>query len=96
MVKKVYYRTPEAFLRDPLALGCPDCGPDKSDYVLVTEVDSLFNEDEIFRMMNVVDGDELPVRLGVRSMSVGDVIVDETGRALFCAGAGWEATLWRP
>lgn len=30
--------------------------------------------DIVFRKMNVVDGDELPTRLKIRSMSVGDVI----------------------
>lgn len=91
---QIYYRTQEAFHRDPLA-GF-ELGLDKDDYELVhtysnEEAGSL---EEIFRKMNVVDGDELPVQLKVRSMSVGDVVVDEAGVVWFCAMAGWEQSAW--
>lgn len=32
---------------------------------------------------------ELPLQLGVRSMSSGDVLVDEAGRGHYCAPVGW-------
>ncbi len=47
--------------------------------------------DDVFRQMNVVDGDELPAKLGIRSMSVGDVIVDNAGLAFIVAPVGFEA-----
>lgn len=51
------------------------------------------NVEEVFRRMNVVDGDpeyELPIKLEIRSMMVGDVVIDENGDKLFCAKFGWE------
>lgn len=49
---------------------------------------------EVFRRMNVVDGNELPTKLGVRSMSVGDVVtiigLDGVRRAYICNPVGWE------
>ena len=42
--------------------------------------------------MNVVNGDpevELPIRLKCRSMSVGDVYLED-GQAFLCASVGWE------
>lgn len=50
------------------------------------EADSL---EELFRMLNAVEEDDLPVKLGIRSMSCGDVVVDETGRGYYCAFIGW-------
>lgn len=48
--------------------------------------------EHLFRVMNVVDGSsfEMPQKLRCRSMCVGDVAVDETGQAWYCASAGWE------
>lgn len=46
--------------------------------------------EDLFRKMNVVDGDELPVQLRVRSMSCGDVARDmTTGEMWMCDLAGW-------
>lgn len=53
-------------------------------YEFVAETD----EEDVFRAMNVVNGDELPARRGLRSMSVGDVYLDgEAG--YFCLPSGW-------
>lgn len=57
--------------------------------VCVVDADDL---EDVFRMMNVVDGDELPVKLRVRSMCVGDLVQQhEDDVWWFCAAAGWEA-----
>jgi hypothetical protein len=39
--------------------------------------------------MNMVEGDELPVELGKRSMSVGDIIIDMNAQVWLCASFGW-------
>jgi hypothetical protein len=65
-----------------------------------TEVDmELFSEvyygdfddlADVFRKMNVVDGNELPTVLGVRSMCTGDLVQDvETGKYWYCKFVGW-------
>lgn len=59
------------------------CGYDE---VAVIEAECL---DDLFRKMNVVDGTELPLKMKIRSMSCGDVAIDETGRKFFCALVGW-------
>lgn len=50
--------------------------------------------DDIYRLMNVVDGTELPAALRIRSMSVGDVATVELDGEPVCswavAGVGWE------
>lgn len=43
----------------------------------------------IFRIHNAVDGTERVVKLGLRSLSVGDE-VELDGRRYLCAGRGWE------
>lgn len=60
-----------------------------AQYHKVAEVDVPSLED-CFRQMNVVDGTELPVKLKVRSMSVGDVVVLGSGKVFFCAMTGWQ------
>jgi hypothetical protein len=62
---------------------------DASKFIEVAQVegDSL---DDIFCKMNVVDGTELPVKLHVRSMSVGDVLIDAEGLASICCSLGWK------
>ncbi len=49
-----------------------------------------------FGLMNAVYGEELPCKLGLRSMSVGDAVVDvATGKAFYCAPSGWaERIVW--
>lgn len=44
--------------------------------------------DWIYRQMNVVDGNEMPRKLGIRSMSVGDV-VQISDRFYSCDNTGW-------
>jgi hypothetical protein len=90
---KVYYRTAEAIAESPLAFVAPEDGLYKENYEFVTELGDVSLE-EVFRLMNVVDGDELPVELKVRSMMCGDVVVDEDGDVWYVAGAGWEETSW--
>lgn len=92
----IYYRTAEAIARNPLAFMPPKEGVDKNDYEKVFEwrTNCAPPLEEIFRMMNVIDGNELPVKLQVRSMMCGDVIVDEVGDVWFCAAAGWQRINW--
>jgi hypothetical protein len=55
--------------------------------VALVETESL---ETLFREMNVVDGTELPVKLKVRSLSVGDIVVDVmTRKSWYCAPVGW-------
>ena len=62
---------------------------DKATFARVAVVEARCLED-LFRKMNVVDGDELPVELKVRSMSSGDVARDlTTGEMWMCAPVGW-------
>jgi hypothetical protein len=58
---------------------------------------SLASEDveDVFRRMNVVDGDELPVVLGIRSMSVGDIAL-QGDVAHVCEPAGWRQIVGGP
>lgn len=90
---KVYYRTDEAFARNPLAFSAPEEGLERDDYEFVTELGDVSLE-EAYRLMNIVTGDELPVKLKVRSMSCGDVVIDEELQVWFCAGTGWEQASW--
>jgi hypothetical protein len=59
-------------------------------YKRVAEIEADDLEDA-FRRMNAVDGSdiELPRKLGCRSMSVGDIAIDEAGAGHLCAGCGW-------
>ena len=90
---KVYYRTLESIKKKPFILKPDEEGLVKDDYEFVTELGDVSLE-AAFEMMNVVTGDELPVKLGVRSMMSSDVIVDEDGDVWFCAFMGWEKTSW--
>jgi len=72
-----YKRDPEAFDRALF------------ERVAIVDADDL---EDLFRKMNVVDGDELPAQLNVRSMSSGDVARDlTTGQMWMCAPIGWVA-----
>ncbi len=56
----------------------------------ITELEAAGLE-QVFRLMNVVDGTELPVKLKVRSLSVGDVVVEKaSGKKWYCASIGWK------
>ena len=81
----VFYRREPVF-----SMSAPDrVDPKDYEFVVTWEFDSV---EDAFRRMNVVDGDEdyeLPLQLGVRSMSSGDVLVDEAGRGHYCAPVGW-------
>jgi hypothetical protein len=90
----IYYRTLAAIASNPVAFAPPDEGLDKDDYEFVTRIDNAPTLEEVFRMMMNVDGSELPVKLGVRSMMPGDVVVDEDGDVWFCAATGWERSAW--
>lgn len=93
MAITVYYRKHDAIERDPLCTRPKVHGLDRSEYDQVATLD-LASPEEVFRAMNVVDGDELPVRLGVRSMMVGDVAVLEDGRMWYCSVVGWSVAEW--
>jgi hypothetical protein len=44
----------------------------------------------LFREMNVVDGTELPVKLKIRSLSVGDIVLDVAAeKCWYCSPIGW-------
>lgn len=93
---RVYYQTNEARRRNPLTIKAPEKGLDKDDYELVHtyETKDAKSLEEIFREMNAVEGNELCVQLKVRSMSAGDVVVDEDDKVWFCAFVGWQQTSW--
>lgn len=61
------------------------------DYDKVGEIEASC-VGETFGLMNAVEGDELCCQMGVRSMSVGDIVVDENGVAYYCCSAGWGKT----
>jgi len=90
---KIFYRTAEAIKRDPVVTVPHDDGLLKEDYEYITDLGDVTLE-EAFRQMNVVDGDELPTKLGVRSMMNGDVILDEDGDVWFLGVVGWERCNW--
>jgi len=90
----IYYRTNAAIESSPLAFASPDDGPNKDDYTFITTMKDEVTLDEAFRLMNVVNGDELPMTLKVRSMMTGDVIVDEDGDVWYCSAIGWTETHW--
>ena len=68
---------------------------DPKDYEFVSPVDVPGHDpdhgdlEKVFRLMNLVDGDEIPMTLRVRSMSVGDVAIGPTGVGFYCASTGW-------
>lgn len=71
---------------------------DKELFTEVTEIEIANHPnppERIFRLMNVVDGDELPTTLHVRSMCSGDAIEDETGQVFFCASIGFALVDWQ-
>lgn len=91
----IFYRTLAATSKAPVALTVPTDGLRKEDYELVHVLDnSAPHLEAIYRMMNVISGNELPVRLGIRSMTAGDVIVDEDGTVWFAGASDWEETSW--
>jgi len=94
---KVYYRTNEAFERSLFLHLFEEEGVvqlDRPDYREVTEFPGGTTFESVFRQMNVVNGDELPVRLKVRSMSAGDAVED--GDELWlCDMVGWRRATWR-
>ncbi len=72
-------------LRDSYELDPQALDPDRYEFKVST------NADDVYRVMNVVTGDpkvELPLTLKCRSMSVGDVYVED-GKAFLCAIVGW-------
>ena len=93
------------YSRDPLdmigELTGKELPKDVSQHEMVAAMDLLPLPDEgweemadrVFRLMNNVDGDELCVELGVRSMSVGDIVrFGQTAEALslLCMMMGWK------
>jgi len=67
----------------------------KDQYTQVAELPGVFGKDfnynleVIFDKMNVVHGDEIPAKLGIRSMCVGDIVVTK-GEAWYVCGTGWK------
>lgn len=94
MKYRVFYAPPHAMARSFLSGGI-DQVIDPTGYteVVTTEARGL---EELFRAMNVVDGDELPMKLQCRSMSVGDVAVEEDGTAWLCGMFGWNLVSFDP
>ena len=89
---KVFYRTDAAFQRNPVAFSAPEEGVKNDDYEFVARFGDNVSLEDVFRQMNVVDGTELPTKLHVRSMSCGDIAIDELDGVWFCAASGWEKT----
>jgi len=66
-------------------------GEDKSyrvDFQFNEEDSKIVRLEKIWRAMNVVQGDELPVKLGIRSMMVHDQ-VEMDGKTYQVASVGW-------
>ena len=89
---QVWYRTDTHF-RD--AYKVTRLNIDPTHYFKVGEVEAT-NLGDLFRRMNCVDGSEYecvgsgPGQFQVRSMSVGDMAIDEHGRGYLCCSIGWE------
>lgn len=84
MAFAIYYLKNEHFT------GVAPASPNPERYDFIASLANLDHHDDVFRPMNVVDGTELPVRLKVRSMSCGDIVVDmKTSKAWVCADFGW-------
>lgn len=90
-------------MRGMLELGTRGKSLEGHDYCLAWEgslgpelADNLHEmAEKIWRTFNVVNGNELPTVLGIRSMSVGDVVrlgTDEFNYALVARSAGFELT----
>jgi hypothetical protein len=65
--------------------GVREVSADEFEFIASVEAD------DIFRVMNVVTGDpevEIPMKLGCRSMSCGDLYVED-GVAFLCEAIGW-------
>jgi hypothetical protein len=60
----------------------------RGNYHVVATVEAADLE-ALFRDMNAVTGDETCCRLGVRSMSVGDLAIDPEGIVHYCAPGSW-------
>jgi hypothetical protein len=60
----------------------------REDYVDVATLRAE-SPDDVFMKMNAVNGDEMCCQLRVRSMSTGDLVVDENGVVTGCCGCGW-------
>ena len=68
----------------------------KDDFVMVAEVEAEDIED-VFRITNHIESDWTKnpevikrVKAPCRSTSVGDIVEDEDGNLMYCAGCGWE------
>jgi hypothetical protein len=85
---RVFYNTAHEFKGfSTIEKTIGDITAGKFKEVATLETESL---DTLFREMNVVDGDELPVKLKVRSLSVGDIVMDvKSEKCWYCAPIGW-------
>ncbi len=88
---QVYYRTDEEF-RNAHKVSTKNIDPTHYHKVNRGAV-AAFDLAELFRRMNCVDGSDFELvgrgKLEVRSMSVGDVAIDENGRGYLCNNVGW-------
>lgn len=81
----VFYVKPTARVANMLS---PVANPSHYEYVATVDAQDL---EALWREMNVVDGDELPVILKKRSMMMGDVVIDiNANTAHACAAMGWK------
>ena len=51
--------------------------------------------DDVFKFFNVKTGEELPVMLGLRSLSTGDVVLFGDDFAYLCDHVGWKEGLFK-
>jgi len=85
MAYAIYYLKRDHFT------GMAPTSPNPEHYEFIASLAGLSHHEQVFRPMNAVDGTEIPVKLKVRSMSCGDVVVDmKTSKAWVCASAGWD------
>ncbi len=87
---QVYYRTDDEF-RNAHKVNTKNINP--VHYNRVGRV-AAFDLNELFRRMNCVDGSDFELvgrgkQFEVRSMSAGDVVIDEEGRGYLCNSMGW-------
>lgn len=94
----VYYLKCQ-YSRDAIFTTAKSVNPSHYDKVATVSAENL---EDLFRRMNCVDGSKIEYvgrglgQLPIRSLSVGDVVVQEGSGAFLCAVVGWEPVMeWR-
>lgn len=90
----VYYRSNDAIEKDPLCIQPKVGGLDKADYAPVITL-NVSSAEDVFRVLNNIGGNDLPVGLFIRSMMTGDVVEGADGKLWYCSVMGWSVTNWK-